>query len=250
MGWRLLAAVALGLAGCAAPARGPAPRVAAVLAEAGLPAATSNGAPARAYGALEANTCARELWRRGVPFAYVDGARGVNAPIRLTGPIRGVDFHGEPKSKRATSAFEILDCRLALALDDLARILAAHGVIEATHMSMYRPPGGVDANYPRRKHPSQHGHGLAIDVGSFVLRDGTRLVIERDWHGAIGDRSCGADASSPRSWTPEAAVLRSILCATVEARLFNVVLTPNHDAAHFNHFHLDVTQGVSWFIVK
>lgn len=35
----------------------------------------------------------------------------------------------------------------------------------------------------------------------------------------------------------------------VAARLFTVVLTPNHNRAHKNHFHLDLTAGVKWFIV-
>jgi hypothetical protein len=28
-----------------------------------------------------------------------------------------------------------------------------------------------------------------------------------------------------------------------------VILTPNHNRPHRNHFHLDVTPGAKWFIV-
>ena len=34
-----------------------------------------------------------------------------------------------------------------------------------------------------------------------------------------------------------------------EAQLFNVVLTPNYNKPHANHFHLEVTRGVKWFLV-
>jgi hypothetical protein len=49
--------------------------------------------------------------------------------------------------------------------------------------------------------------------------------------------------------TPAATELRSILCEAVAQHLFNVVLTPNYNREHHNHFHLEVTAGVKWFLV-
>ncbi len=203
--------------------------------------------PAHAYAAMAPAACAKALYERGVSFTYVDVARGVNAPIRLTGPLHGVDFHSEPTSHRATSAYEILDCRLALAIDDFAKILAQHDIVEVVHMSMYRPPPAHITDPTKRR--SKHEAALAIDVGTLKRRDGTSLVIQHDWHGRIGARTCGSGAG-PEEITANAVELRSILCETAEAQLFHVVLTPNNDSKHFNHFHLEVVRDVKWFIVK
>ena len=50
--------------------------------------------------------------------------------------------------------------------------------------------------------------------------------------------SCG-EGAGPHPATDAALALRAILCETVDARLFNVVLTPNYNRPHKNHFHLD-----------
>ncbi len=141
-----------------------------------------------------------------------------------------------PASQRATSLYEIIDCRLALALDDFAAQLAAHDVTEVVHFSIYRPPSA------RSWRPSAHTRGLAIDAAFFVKRDGTKLVVERDFHGRIGAKTCGA-AAGPRPATPEALELRSIFCDAVGARLFNIALTPDFNWKHRNHFHLEVAQS-------
>jgi len=203
--------------------------------------------PAERYGGLDARACTRALLQRRIPFTPVARAEGVDAPIRLTGRVHGVDFHGAPGASRSASPHEIVDCRLALALDDFGAILAEHAVVEGVHMSIYRPPvGPLPAGKTRR---GQHEAGLAVDLGVLVQRDGTRLVIEDDWHGALGARPCGA-GTGPWPPTLRAQTLRSILCSAVDAKLFNVVLTPNHDEPHRNHFHLEVTRGVDWFIVE
>ncbi|HEY0990404.1 MAG TPA: extensin family protein, partial [Kofleriaceae bacterium] len=63
-----------------------------------------------------------------------------------------------------------------------------------------------------------------------------------------GAKTCG-EGAGPHPATDAALALRAILCETVDARLFNVVLTPNYNRPHKNHFHLEVTAGVSWFLV-
>jgi hypothetical protein len=174
-------------------------------------------------------------------------AAGVLAPIRLTGPLRGVRFRTELSDKeRASSPNEIGDCRLILALDDYAEILSSFDIVEVRHYSMYRPPTGW---WPRGKTALHHMGAVAIDAGRFVVKDGTVLDVDRHFHGAIGARTCGQGAR-PRPATVEAKTLRSLLCQAVARRLFNVVLTPNYNAPHKNHFHLEVTAGVNWFLVR
>jgi hypothetical protein len=201
--------------------------------------------PAVRYAALDASACEAELTARAVPFAPVDRARGVLAPIRLTGPVHGVSFHsGLAAGARGASPYEILDCRLALALDDFTRVLARHGVTEVVHLSMYRPPprGWSDGRIG-----SRHDGGLALDAATFLKEDGTSLDVNRDFAGKIGQTTCGPNAVQPP--TVASAELRSIVCEAAEEHLFNVELTPDYNAKHKNHFHLEVTAKVKWFLV-
>ncbi|HEX3345353.1 MAG TPA: extensin family protein [Polyangiaceae bacterium] len=203
------------------------------------------GAPALRYGRLDRVACETELERRAIPFVRVDEARGVLAPVRLRGPLHGVTFRtGLPEAQRASSPWEIVDCRLALALDDFAAQLATHDITQVIHFSVYRPPV---KSWPEGKLASRHPGALAIDAGTFVKRDGTKLEVERDFHGRIGAATC--TGSGPHPATPEALELRRIVCDAAGARLFNVALTPDYNWPHRNHFHLEVTAGVGWFVV-
>jgi hypothetical protein len=208
----------------------------------------AEGAPAQPlrYGSLDREACEAEMTRREVPFVRVDEARGVRFPIRLTGPLRGVTFTStEPEGRRDTSPLEILDCRLALALDDFSDQLARHDIVRVVHFSMYRPP---PRGWPADRVGSRHAGALAIDVATFVKRDGTKLDVLRDFHGRIGARTCGPGAG-PHPATPEALELRQIVCDAAEARLFNIALTPDFNWPHRNHFHLEVKAGADTLFV-
>ena len=96
-----------------------------------------------------------------MPFSRVDEARGVLAPVRLDGPLHGVTFRLGAAGGRSgpRARWEIVDCRLALALDDFAAQLAAHDVVEVIHFSIYRPPpkrwpAGKSARVTRAGSPS------------------------------------------------------------------------------------------------
>jgi hypothetical protein len=202
--------------------------------------------PAMRYGRLDRATCEAELHRRQIAFTPVADARGVLAPVRLNGPIRGVTYHSSlPASQRATSPYEILDCRLVLALDDFSAILAKHDIVEVIHFSVYRPPS---ARFAPGRLGHQHDGALAIDAGWFKRKDGTTLQVERDFHGRIGASTCGP-GTGPSPATPDATALRSIVCEAATAHLFNVELTPDYNWQHRNHFHLEVTPSVRWFLV-
>jgi len=73
---------------------------------------------------------------------------------------------------------------------------------------------------------SQHATGNAIDIAAFVLEDGRRISVEGDWAG---------DAE-------EAQFLRAVRDGA--CGVFATVLSPDYNAAHTDHFHLD--QGGSW----
>jgi hypothetical protein len=231
--------------GCASAA--PAGRTTTFAFNAPVPEAKDPSAtPAVRYASLDRATCEAELGRRGIAYKRVDEARGVLMPLRLLGPLHGVSFHSAlPALQRATSPFEIVDCRLVLALDDFAALVASHGVVEVVHMSMYRPPG---RSWPAGKIGSRHDGALAIDAGHLVKQDGTVLDVEKDFHGRIGASTCGP-GTGPSPATPAALELRDIVCDAADEHLFNVELTPDYNWPHRNHLHLEVTANVRWFLV-
>lgn len=206
----------------------------------GLPPAADGLATASRYAGLDRTACEGELHRRKIAFTRVEEARGVVAPLRLDGPLSGVTFRSNLGAKAArVSPYDIYDCRLVLSLDDFARVLSKHGVVEVVHLSVWRPVSSKTAlKGPGRRHTG----ALAIDAAIFKLADGKSLSVEKDFHGRIGARPCPA---------PEAASeLRKIACEANQARLFNVLLTPDYNWAHRNHFHLEVTAGVKWTLVR
>jgi hypothetical protein len=201
--------------------------------------------PAVRYAALTPEACFAELGKREISFER-ETARGVLAPVRLTGPLHGVTFRTDLKEdQRATTPWEIADCRLVLALDDFAQILENHDVVTVIHYSMYRVP---PKSWADDKIGGQHNGALALDAGRFLKKDGSKLDVLKDFHGKIGDKTCG-DGAGPHPATPDAKELRAILCEAVDAHLFNVVLTPDFNRPHRNHFHLEVMAGVHWFLI-
>ncbi|MFN0252976.1 MAG: extensin family protein [Kofleriaceae bacterium] len=206
--------------------------------------ADADQSPAHRYGMMSREDCETELATRGIPFEKEE-ARGVYAPVRITGPIRGVTFRTNlDEERRATTNWEIADCRLVLALDDFAEILSRHDIVDVRHYSMYRPPS---KKWPEDKIGTRHNGAVAIDAARFIASDGTYYDVLDHFSGRIDAKTCGPKAA-PRKKTKQSLELRAILCEAVEARLFNIVLTPNYNRAHRNHFHLEVT-GAQWFLI-
>lgn len=69
---------------------------------------------------------------------------------------------------------------------------------------------------------SEHAHANAVDVAAFVLADGRRVSVEHDW-------TAGG---------PEAEFLHRVHDSA--CRRFKTVLSPDYNAAHYNHFHMDM----------
>lgn len=198
-----------------------------------------NAPLANELAALSDRACLRALQRARVPFERVNGSvGGVATPVRLRGAIGGVSY----RSAERHEVNELMDCRLAAALVRFSRLVRALGVHEVVHYSTYRPAGrrAVESQPLQSRHPG----GLAIDAAVFHFDDGRRLSILGSFHGHRGRPVCGPEARVPRD--DEARVLRSVACDSARRGIFHVVLTPNHNAAHRNHLHLEVTRGVSW----
>jgi hypothetical protein len=68
---------------------------------------------------------------------------------------------------------------------------------------------------------SEHATGNAIDIAAFTLADGKAISLTGHWH----------------TNGPEATFLRTIRDGSCD--LFATVLSPDYNAAHADHFHLD-----------
>jgi hypothetical protein len=75
---------------------------------------------------------------------------------------------------------------------------------------------------------SEHSFANAIDVAVFLLADGRRVDVERDW--------VRANEPAPR---PASQFLRRLTRRLYDEKVFSVVLTPSYDKHHKNHLHLD-----------
>jgi hypothetical protein len=76
---------------------------------------------------------------------------------------------------------------------------------------------------------SQHASANALDIAGFRLADGRSISVLKDWPGE------GASARFLRQ-------VRDGACDD-----FNVVLSPDYNAAHRNHFHLDMGR---WWVCR
>ena len=79
---------------------------------------------------------------------------------------------------------------------------------------------------------SMHGLARAIDLKWFRTSDGHVYDVEDHWE---------HDTENFR--TEEGRFLFELGQQMFARRIFNIVLTPNYNAAHDNHFHVDLTPG-------
>jgi hypothetical protein len=199
------------------------------------------------YANLTNEQTLAELEQRKIPFRRMDDIPGVRLPIRLTGRLHGVWIHSVlPAEQRKDTPFEILDGRLALALDDLCEILEAHGFVEVVHFTMYRPPH----DRPARKGEYLHRHpgGMAIDLGAMKKRTGHWIAVGPHWPSQIGAKSCGKDGRKLKG--RRGRELLSVACEASDLRIFHYMLTPHFDDDHADHLHLEIKTGVKWFLVN
>jgi hypothetical protein len=91
---------------------------------------------------------------------------------------------------------------------------------------------------------------LAADLTRLIRADGSELSVERDFQGTIGEPVCGDGARVRAELSSEATTLRDLICEVARAGLFHHILTPNHDRAHRDHFHLDIARGARQRIIE
>ncbi|MEQ1505492.1 MAG: extensin family protein, partial [Myxococcota bacterium] len=183
--------------------------------------------------ASDLSSCMADLAGRGVPFeptivaddVPVGGSETchVEEPILFHSGYLGVDL-----VYSTTSPDSVLGaCSLGQSLADTIEDVVPQGVTTIHHLGTYncRVIAGTATL-------SRHGFGDAIDLSSFEFSDGTEYVVEFDWE--IDDAS---PETAGGQWLYDAAH------GWHDQGLWNIILTPDYNSAHYNHFHIDMTPG-------
>lgn len=124
-----------------------------------------------------------------------------------------------------------MTCQTALALsiwrrqslEPAAREILGSDVVQIDHFGAYACRNVNNGAGSTRI--SAHSQAAALDVSGVRLRDGRRITLTNDW---VGD-------------TPEARFLRRI--RDDACRIFGTVLSPDYNAVHRDHLHLEATDS-------
>ena len=158
------------------------------------------------------SACLRALSERGVRFHASEPVLGVMTPVVLEGALDGSRFHAPDQRPF------VADCRLVLALGEIAPDLRALGVSDVRFSGAYV----YKLTHPGRM--SMHAYGLAVDLHAFTIGSTTLEVKHAFTRGA----GCGAGLP----------VLNQLACRIRARGVFKEQLGPDDNAAHFDHFHL------------
>lgn len=177
--------------------------------------------------------CLVGLLQEGVRFELLAPVPGIGTPVRLLQDhLGGVLYRDYFRRKRPLP----MDCRLAMSLVRAGAVLRRLGVTEVIWSSTYRPVLPDPEKVPEEGY-NMHNQGLAIDIRGF--RFGTRRVTVAEHYerglGTEQDESCVGNPV-----TRNGLLLRMLSCDLDSSDLFSVILTPDYDAGHWNHFHMSV----------
>lgn len=227
-GWTL-AAAGLALAGCGSlvpgsggAAPGNASQSARAAARPAVPVAT---APQSYAPRPEDARCLADLGASGARFDPLPDTYAAPGCNKL-GTVQLMALAGD-RAPLSISNMGPVRCSVAKAFGDWARF----GVDRAARQLLGSPVARIETmgsyacrNVAGSERRSAHARAEAIDVSAFVLADGRRIVLKRDWN--------GGDAATREFLR----VVHKSAC-----KRFGTVLGPEYNAAHEDHFHLEGT---------
>ena len=163
--------------------------------------------------------CLSDLADRGVLY-HTTRSPAESGPCVVTTPVE-VSSAGVPWNRPA-----LLSCDLAAVVDrftveavqPMAQRYLGTRVTRLDHLGAYscRAIAGLGGRW------SEYATGRTIDIAGFLLATGERVSVEQDW----------------RLPGPKSAFLHAV--ARRACDYFSVVLTPDSNRDHVNHFHLDL----------
>lgn len=181
--------------------------------------------------------CRERLEAIGLEWEPGAVTRGIADPVRIGAEMNGVRFRYISNSEPSGL---LMDCELALALNSLTLMLHERGVVEIGHQGVYnyRCIGGGDPDSGTCR-PSQHAYATAIDLNRFLMESGETYRVDTDFvidgDGEACDGESRADAGDR--------FLHEVACWMYSERVFAIILTPNYNDDHRDHFHVDLTEG-------
>ncbi|MFN3989133.1 MAG: extensin family protein [Erythrobacter sp.] len=222
----LIALSALVLAGCGIVPQGsgkPARSTSANTASAPAPRVAS--APQSYAPRPDDRMCMTELGASGTrftPVADTYAAPGCNklGTVQLSALAGDGSFFG-------VSNIGPVQCATAKAFSEWARFgvdRAAREILGSRLARIETMGSYACRNVAGTQRLSAHAQAAAIDVSGFVLEDGRRIDLKRDWHGG----------------RPEVREFLRVVHSSACKR-FGTVLGPEYNAAHADHFHLEGT---------
>jgi len=228
-GWTL-AAAALALTGCGSlipgGGSGAAPGNASQNARAPTrPAVPVVSAPQSYVPRAEDARCLADLGASGARFDPLPDTYAGPGCNKL-GTVQLMALAGD-RAPLTLSNLGPVRCSVAKAFGDWARF----GVDRAARQLLGSPVAKIETmgsyacrNVAGSERRSAHARAEAIDVSAFVLADGRRIVLKRDWD--------GGDAATREFLR----IVHKSAC-----KRFGTVLGPEYNAAHEDHFHLEGT---------
>ena len=174
--------------------------------------------------------CLARLDALEVQYELAGPHTGIANPVEVLGPLGGVTYVPYGRQRAL-----ILDCSLVFSLAHAGRYFRDEGLTVAVYSDSY------NRRFVRgTSRWSKHSFGLALDVHYF--RDGgdtRRLSVEGDYEKGLGrGRDCVGRPSDDGARS-----LRMVWCRLSRSELFRMVLDPDFDEDHRNHFHI---QAPGW----
>ena len=183
--------------------------------------------------ALDRDPAACRAWLQAEGVSFTPAAdRAEGEFCRVQAAVRpGPDLGGAPL--RLSPARPEMRCSLAAALaiwrrhsvDPAARELLGARVTGLDHFGVYSCRRVNNAEAGR---VSAHARAAAIDVAGFRLSDGRTVRVAGDWAPPGGAQPASAEARFLRR-------VRDDAC-----RVFGAALSPDYNALHADHLHLEV----------
>ena len=167
--------------------------------------------------------CRAILTQGGVTFQDVpDQTSGfcvIHDALTLTGGMSALHPIGAVMTCREALAFSVWERQV---VQPAASALLGSPVATITHFGAY----SCRRRYGRADQPvSEHALANAIDIGAFTLANGQTVTVEKDW-------------SDPGPKGQFLHQVRQGACG-----VFETVLSPDYNAEHKSHLHLDMGDG-------
>jgi hypothetical protein len=176
-----------------------------------------------------------DLYRVGYTVGPV--RMGVADPVTAMMPINGVAF----RSGGAARTTMFGDCTLIKSLAEAASSWRKRTIVEVTDLGVYNyrciNNSGTPPNCTIGL--SEHSFGNAIDLAIFKDADGMTYSVKDDW---VIDPSPYKTCMDP-TVPGKDAFMHEMICEIKTRGIWNIVLTPNYNSLHRDHFHVDLTAG-------